>query len=175
MLVFWPFPPISPEDWVKAVLSVLSTALGVLLGLLGNGYVIWRQERDAYRGMLRSVASEAASNMVVLEKSFMEYFESGIVLRGFSTTAAARCVSDPLFIRFVRPAALELLHAYLRALVLANSYGEKSVQLQTEGHRKSVEVWLDDLISAGRDNLKECRKLIRSVAAIGGTAGENGF
>jgi len=38
-------------DWIKALLSGLTTALGVLLGLLGNGYVNWRREKQTYRAM----------------------------------------------------------------------------------------------------------------------------
>ena len=153
-------------DWVKAVLSALTTALGVLLGLLGNGYVIWWREGRAYRAMLTSIASEGRNNKAVLDDSFLKYYDGGIVLREFSTATVGRCVRDALFVRHAEPAHLDILYGYLRNIGLANSYREKAERLLLGRDKKAAETWLSGIIEVWRDNLKQCETSINQVVAL---------
>lgn len=107
-------------DWVKAVLSVVTTALGVLFGLLGNGYVFWRREQRAYRAMLAGISSEARNNKAVLYESFLPFYNGGIVVRSFSTTTVGRCLGDPQFVKHAKSAHMDIIYEYLRNVGLAN-------------------------------------------------------
>lgn len=153
-------------DWLKAVLSVITTALGVLFGLLGTGYVTWRREGRAYRAMLIAIASEGQNNKAVLNNSFMKYYDRGIVLREFSTATIERCVGDPLFVKHGKSAHLDIIYEYLRNVCLANSYREKAEQLQLGHDKKAADAWLGTLIEVWGDNLKQCKTNIDQVIAL---------
>jgi hypothetical protein len=153
-------------DWVKAVLSVITTGLGVLFGLLGTGYVTWRREGRAYRAMLTAIASEARNNKAVLNDSFMKYYDSGIVLREFSAATIERCVGDPLFAKHAKSAHLDIIYEYLRNIRLANSYREKAELLQLGHDKKIAEQWLENILESWRDNLKQCKTSIDRVIAL---------
>ena len=153
-------------DWVKAVLSVITTGLGVLFGLLGTGYVTWRREGRAYRTMLTAIATEARNNKAVLNDSFLKYYDSGIVLREFSTATLERCVGDPLFVKHAKSAHLDIIYEYLRNMRLANSYRNKAERLQLSHDKETAETWLENIIEAWRDNLKHCKTSIDRVIAL---------
>jgi hypothetical protein len=158
-------------DWIKALVTGLTTALGVILGLLGNGYVNWQRERRTYRAMLRAVANEGISNKVVLEQTFLKYYANGIVLREFSTATVAGCLGDPLFVRHAELAHLEAVYDYLRNVLLANAYREKTEHLRLDQKEKINEKLLQTLqniVEMWGDNLEQCKKSIEKVAAIEG-------
>jgi hypothetical protein len=160
-------------DWIKALLAGLTTALGVLLGLLGNGYVNWRREKRTYRAMLKAVANEASSNKVVLEESFLRYYETGIVLREFSTATVARCLGDPIFVKHAKVAHLEAVYDYLRNVSLANAYRETSEHLQLD-QKDKLQKALVDFVNSWHHNLEQCKKSIETVVAIEGLRKEGG-
>jgi hypothetical protein len=135
----WSGDELTKVDWIKAALGVITTGLGVLFGLLGSSYVTWRREGSAYRVMLTAIASEARNNKVVLNDSFLKYDDSGIVQRGFSTATTERCVGDPMFVKHANPAHLDIIYEYLRTVALANSYREKTTQLQLGQQKKMAE------------------------------------
>ncbi len=155
-------------ELTKALISTLTTALGVLFGLLGNSYVVWRRERRAYRTMLRSVAGEASSNKVILAESFLKFYATGVVLREFSTTAVTQCVGSPLFVRYAKPGHLEAIYCYLRNIRLANAYREKAERLRLfeDEEEERVAGWLEGITDMWGSNLRECCESIDRLAAI---------
>ncbi len=153
-------------EWIKAALSVITTGLGVLFGLLGTGYLTWRREGRAYQVMLRVIASEARNNKTVLNDSFLKYYDDGLVLREFSTAAAERCVSDPLFVKHAKSTYLDIVYEYLRNMRLANSYREKAERLQLGQDEKAAEKWLEGIIDVWRDNLSQCKQSIKQVVDL---------
>jgi hypothetical protein len=153
-------------DLVKAGLHAATTALGVLLGLVGNGLVIWWRERRAYRAMLTAIASEGRNNEVVLHRSFLEYFKSCIVLRRFGTAAVGRCVRDALFVRHAKSKHLDILYEYMRNIGLANSYRKKAERLMLGRDKEAAEEWLPRIIGVWEKNLKQCEASINEVVAL---------
>jgi len=156
----------SEAEWVKAVLSVVTTGLGVLFGLLGTGYVTWLRERRAYRAMLMAIPSEGENNKTVLNDSFLKYYDGGIVLAEFSTTAIERCVGDGLFAKHVKSAHLGITYECLRNLRLANSYREKAERLQLGHDKETAAKWLQSTIYMWGDNLEQCKTSIDRVIAL---------
>ncbi len=154
------------SDWVKAILSVVTTGLGVLFGLWGSGYVTMRRERRAYRAMLTAIASEGKNNKAVLNDSFIKYYESGIVLREFSTVTIERCVGDMLFVKYAKSEHLKLIYEYLRNLQLANSYREKTERIRLGHDKKAAAEWMDSIIIMWGDNLRQCKSIIDRVIAL---------
>lgn len=153
-------------DWAQALLSVVTTALGVLFGLLGNGYVAWRREKHAYRAMLAGIASEARNNNAVLYESFLANFKNGIVVRGFSTATVGRCLGDPQFVKHANSTQLDSIYEYLRNVCLANSYRDMAERLQLGHDKRAVEMWQEALIDAWADNLERCKTSIDRVIAL---------
>jgi hypothetical protein len=92
-----------PEDWSKFNLDIAASAIGFLFALLVNSFVNRRLDKKTYYSMLAAIKNEAKSNKKILEDSFMKYFDSGIVLRGFSLAN-------------VEPHILDTLNSYLRKL-----------------------------------------------------------
>jgi hypothetical protein len=150
-------------DWIKAGLSGLITALGVVLSLLANSYVNWWREKRAYQGLLGAVVSEAESNQVILQGSFQQFYLNGFVFREFSTAVVARCVGDQLFVKYVKPTYLQALYKYLRAISLANAYRGKSEYFQLEMDPNKAEDLLCTLREVWGQNLKECEVILQNL------------
>jgi len=148
-------------DWIKGTLAAITTALGVLLGLLGNSYVQRRREVRAHQSLLRAIANEARSNRDVLS-GFWKHYSGGIVLQEFNTEAVKRCLGDQQFIKYADSEYLNNAYEYLRNLCLANSYRRKNEELRF--NQKDAEQWLESLIDAWRDNLSRCDKSIEAFA-----------
>lgn len=159
-------------DWINVVLSVVTTALGVLFGLLGNGYVVWRRERRAYRALLTGIAGEARNNNAVLYESFLKYYKSGVVVRGFSTATVGRCLGDPQFVKHAQSADMDIIYEYLRNVCLANSYRAMAERLQLGHDKKAVEMWQEGLIETWAGNLAQCETSINRVIALTENAGD---
>lgn len=153
-------------DWIKAGVSGLTVALGVILGLLGNSYVNWRLEKRVYRGLLGAVVSEAESNKVILEESFLKYYSSGLVFQEFSTAIVARCVGDQFFVKYAKPTHLQALYNYLRAISLANAYREKAEYLQLEVDPNKAKNWLLGLVEVWGQNLEQCRNSVGRITNL---------
>lgn len=153
-------------DWIKAGVSGLTVALGVILGLLGNSYVNWQREKRVYRGLLGVVVSEAKSNKVILEESFLQYYSSGLVFREFSTAIVAHCVGDQLFVKYAKPTHLQAIYNYLRAISLANAYREKAEYLQLEVDPKKAEGLLKGLVEVWEQNLEQCRNSVGCITNL---------
>ena len=159
----------TPEgEFTKALAGTLTVALGVLFGLLGNSYVTWRRERRAYRAMLRSVASEASSNKVVLVEGFLKFYATGAVLRDFSTAVVTQCVGNPLFVTYSKPRHLEAIYCYLRNVHLANAYREKAERLRMfeDEEEERVADWLEGINDMWGRNLRECGQSIDELATV---------
>jgi hypothetical protein len=123
--------------------------------------------------MLTAIASEGRNNKAVLDHSFLKYYHCGIVLREFSTATVGRCVGDPLFVRHAKSAHLDIIYEYLRNIGLANSYREKAERLQLGQDETATETpWLDNIIEAWRDNLKQCKTSIDRVVALDDATGQ---
>lgn len=151
------------SDWIKAFLSMFTTALGVLLGLLGNNYVNWRREDKAYRSMLKAIAIEGKSNQIILEKSFIKYYRNGVVLRQFSTATVVRCVSDSIFSKCASNDELEVIYEYIRNIYLANAYREKIESIQFGHHDAISNQWIDSIVVMWEDNLSQCGRSIDNI------------
>lgn len=152
----------SETEWVKAVLEFAGTALGVLLGLLGNSYVGWRQGKQAYRLMLTAINSEAANNGTILRESFCRYYRVGLVFRGFSVNTVSRYLSDREFIKYAHPSQIALLGRYLRAINLANAYRKKHEYLYLSTAPRPKEL-IENLIDSWGKNLADCERSIGDV------------
>lgn len=156
----------SDAEWVKAFLSMFTTALGVLLGLLGNNYVNWRREDKAYRSMLKAIAIEGKSNQIILKKSFLKYYRDGVVLRQFSTVTVVRCIGDSIFSKCASNDELEVIYEYVRNIYLANTYREKIESIQFGHIDARSDQWINNIVVMWEENLNQCELSIDKIVRI---------
>jgi len=116
--------------------------------------------------MLRTIKAEAKSNQVVLNDSFLKYYDSGIVLREFGVETACQYLADPVFIKHAGPKELETLNAYLRNINLANAYREKAERFQLDERRQKSKDWLNSTIAVWGENLELCQVSIHEVLRL---------
>ena len=113
-----------------------------------------------------AIASEGRNNMTVLNDSFMQYYNCGVVLRDFSTATVERCVGDALFVKHVQSAQLEMIYEYLRNLRLANSYREKAERLKLNHDNQTSAQWLKRITDMWGNNLKQCETSIGQIITL---------
>ena len=156
----------SQEDWIKTLAGFVASTLGFLIALLVNTYVGWLREKKAYWVMLKAVEAEAIGNKVILNESFLRFYDSGIVIREFSLIAVSQYLSDQVFINNADQSIIELLGAYVRTLRLANAYREKAEHLLLDSQGKKSKDWLDGIVMFWGENLKQCGAMIDRVLKV---------
>jgi len=154
----------SHDDLIKTIVGFATSALGFLCALLINSYIGWWHDNDAYHSMMRAIVTEANSNKVILNDSFLRFYESGIVLREFSIETVDHYMNDPLFVKHAEPLDLSILNNYFRNLKLANAYRDREERFRLD--EKLRKDWLEPLIDSMRENLKLCQASIDEVLKL---------
>ena len=84
----------------EALWDIPKTAIGFFLALTMHRLVGVVADKRAFRSMQRAIHSEIKCNEIVLNESFLKFYEDGIVLREFQTDTSAEYLKDPRFRRF---------------------------------------------------------------------------
>jgi len=144
---------------------VLISAVGFLLALAINAAVANRSDHEAYDSMLKSIKAEATSNQAILENSFLQYFNNGIVVKEFSLAAVQQALANPLFVRQAEPGLVERLNKYTRDLSLANGYRRVDEALQLSNDNRSA-AWISNVQNAWGENLKNSKESIDGLLQL---------
>ena len=153
------------DELPKTILQVLISAVGFLLALAVNSMVANHTDREAYESILKSIKSEAASNKAILENSFLQYLDHGIVIKEFSLGASQQALANPLFVRQAAPGVLESMNEYIRDLSLANGYRRVDEALQLSDSEKAA-AWISNVHDAWRENLKKSEESIDKLLQL---------
>jgi hypothetical protein len=150
-----PFSQTIKKEMPKKTLEIVVSATGFLLALGINSWVTNRHDEETFRSMLRSVQAEAASNEAVLNNSYGRYFDNGVVLKDFSVLVVSQSLTNPLFVKHLKPSELSLLNQYMRTLTLANSYRQRLEALTFGAANKDAEGWKENIMTVWRPTVNE--------------------
>jgi hypothetical protein len=110
------------DEFPKTLLGIVVSGLGFLLALFLNQWIGRIGEKDTYDGMLRAIKSELAFNKQIYETSYTQYLLKGLILREYSYSAVGQTMTNPLFRKYSSDDDGEILNAYVRDLLMANSF-----------------------------------------------------
>jgi hypothetical protein len=156
------------HDISKKLLDVALSAIGFFLALAINSWLDRRRDAGTYKSMLRSIRSEAMSNLTIFKESIDEYFdkEDCLVLRDFNFSVTVQAISTPLFISHTPDKVIQLLNDYIRGMSLSNSYRRAYEQLSLYGNKGSFERWGGRIIEAWRKTLLDMRLKTQKISAL---------
>jgi len=150
---------------VEALVSLIVTTFGVLLGLLLNSFITDRNDSGVYHAIANSVHSEAQANKAALTGSFEYYVPTGgLVMNEFRVDVTMNSLANPLFVRKTKPTEIEALNKYVRNLSQANNYARMARQVAT-ANMPDVARWNEALYQAWKSNLNDCSTSIDEILA----------
>jgi len=157
------------EERYKLILGAITTAIGFFVALIANSVVEDWKERKVYQTLLNAARAEAASNQVVLEKSFLPLYTDSVILREFSLITASQNLSNPLFIKHASSQVVEELGQYVRDLTLANAYRARSEAIRfndaylNNAARGKSPGWEAPLVEKWKENLDAVKISIAKI------------
>jgi hypothetical protein len=154
------------EEAVRFLFGLAATAIGVFVALWVDSLADRRRDRDSYQAMLRAIRIEATENQFILDQSFLPHYKTGVVRRGFITTACDNALVSRIFLDHAPQALLGSLTKYNLALDWANG-----MRLSDEKYKYDTlqyQQWEADLQRHFTTVLDSCKMLIPAV--VKGTA-----
>jgi hypothetical protein len=162
----WPSKQDLKKEVGDALVNLIVTTFGVLLGLLLTGLISDRSDDALYQAIANSIHAEAEANKAALEGSFNVYVPTrGLVLNEFRVDVALNSLANPIYLRRAKPAQIEALNKYVRNLSLANNYALTARQLVTN-NPAVARLWDENLYKYWDLNLKDCTASIGEVLVV---------